>query len=76
MPFGLTNAPAISVRFGNRVFHDMLDKYMVIFLDDILVYANTIDDLYNRLDAIFARMEQMKLYFHLGKSKLFLTKVA
>ena len=76
MPFGLTNAPAISVRFGNRVFHDMLDKYMVIFLDDILVYANTIDDLYNRLDAIFARMEEMKLYFHPGKSKLFLTKVA
>ena len=39
MPFGLVNAPAVSVRFGAKVFHDFLDKSMVIFIDDLLIYS-------------------------------------
>ena len=76
MPFGLTNAPAVSVRFGNRVFHDMLDKWLVIFIDDILVYARTVDQLYERLEKILQRCADNNLYVHPEKSKFFLTSVA
>ena len=36
MPFGLVNAPATAVRFGNIVFKDYLDDFVVVFMDDIL----------------------------------------
>ena len=41
MPFRLTNAPAIFMDLMNRVFHDCLDRFVVIFIDDILVYSRS-----------------------------------
>ena len=41
MPFGITNAPAIFVCLMNNVMHKYLDKFVVIFIDDILIYSKS-----------------------------------
>lgn len=41
MPFGLTNALAVFVDLMNRVFHDFLDKFIVLFIGEILIYSKS-----------------------------------
>jgi hypothetical protein len=44
IPFGLTNAPSVFMDLMNRVFHEYLDSFVVVFIDDILVYlANHVE---------------------------------
>ena len=45
MSFDLTNAPATLMRLMNSVFHEYLDKFVVVYIDDILVYSKTEDEL-------------------------------
>ena len=69
MPFGLKNAPATFVRLMDDVFHDYLDTFMIVYLDDIVVYSKTIDEHLQQLELVFKRLRQHKLYAKLEKCK-------
>lgn len=42
MPFGLTNAPATFMKTMNELFSDMLDKFLIVYLDDIIIFSKSI----------------------------------
>ena len=43
MPFGLCNAPSTFQRCMNKLFHDALDRYVLVYLDDILIFSKDIE---------------------------------
>ncbi|GJP35642.1 hypothetical protein CLOM_g20160, partial [Closterium sp. NIES-68] len=61
MPFGLTNAPSTFQLTMNGVFHDLLDKCVIIYLDDILIYSKTREQHLKDLEAVFQRLQQHRL---------------
>ena len=62
MSFGLTNAPAAFMELMNRVFHDYQDKFIIVFIDDILVYSKTRKDHEMYLRLALERLQSEKLY--------------
>ncbi|WP_369293683.1 reverse transcriptase family protein, partial [Klebsiella pneumoniae] len=55
MPFGLTNAPATFSTLMNEVFREYLDKFVVVYLDDIVVYSSTMEENAEDLKLVFQR---------------------
>nr|XP_043619732.1 uncharacterized protein LOC122591533 [Erigeron canadensis] len=62
MPFGLTNAPAIFMDLMNRVYRPFLDKFVIVFIDDILVYSRNKTDHEQHLRSILQLLREEELY--------------
>ncbi|KAL6323857.1 hypothetical protein AAG906_005853 [Vitis piasezkii] len=62
MPFGLTNAPATFYALMNKIFHPYLDKFVVVYLDDIVIDSNTLKEHVEHLKKVFKILRQNELY--------------
>ncbi|GJX21748.1 putative reverse transcriptase domain-containing protein [Tanacetum coccineum] len=76
MPFGLTNAPAVFMDLMNRVFHEYLDRFVIVFIDDILVYSKTREEHEDHLRMVLEILCQKKLYAKFSKCDFWLGQVA
>ncbi|GKD04499.1 putative reverse transcriptase domain-containing protein [Tanacetum coccineum] len=75
MPFGLTNAPAVFMDLMNRVCKPYLDKFMIIFIDDILIYSKNKQEHKEHLKLILELLKKEELYAKLSKCEFWIPKV-
>ncbi|GJS45705.1 putative reverse transcriptase domain-containing protein [Tanacetum coccineum] len=75
MPFGLTNAPAVFMDLINRVCKPYLDKFMIIFIDDILIYSNISKEHEGHLKLILRLLKKEELYAKFSKCDFWLPNV-
>ncbi|CAA7393265.1 unnamed protein product [Spirodela intermedia] len=75
MPFGLFNMPSTFQRLMNKVLCPFIDKFVVVYFDDILVYSGTRDSHFQHLRQVFEALRQEKLYAHPKKCSFFTFEV-
>jgi hypothetical protein len=75
LPFGLTNAPTLFMDLMNRVFQPYLDKFVVVFIDDILVYSKSYEEHEQHLRQTLQTLRNRQLYAKLDKCDFWLKKV-
>ncbi|XP_057790989.1 uncharacterized protein LOC131008107 [Salvia miltiorrhiza] len=75
MPFGLTNAPAVFMDLMNRVFHEFLDKFVLVFIDDILIYSRSEQEHDEHLQTVLEKLRSEKLYAKFSKCEFWLKEV-
>ncbi|CAI7798909.1 unnamed protein product [Closterium sp. NIES-53] len=71
MPFGLTNAPSTFQLTMNRIFRDLLDRCVIVYLDDILIFSKTREQYLGDLDAVFKRLQENRLITKGSKCEFF-----
>jgi hypothetical protein len=76
MPFGLTNTPTFFMNLINKVFMEELDKFVVVFIDDILIYSKSREDHEHHLQIVLERLRTHQLYAKLSKCEFWLEKIA
>ena len=75
MPFGLTNAPAAFMDMMNRVFKDYLDDFVIVFIDDILIYSDSKEEHARHLREVLSILKEKQLYAKFKKCEFWLEKV-
>jgi hypothetical protein len=75
MSFGLTNAPAYFMYLMNSVFMPELDKFVVVFIDDILIYSKTLEDHAKHLHVVLQRLRDHRLYAKFSKCEFWLDTI-
>ena len=75
MPFGVTNAPTVFMDYMNRIFCPFLDSFVVVFIDDILVYSKTFEEHEKHLITILQILKDKELYAKLSKCEFWLKEI-
>ncbi|CAL2256384.1 unnamed protein product [Prunus armeniaca] len=76
MPFGLTNAPTAFMDLMNRVFRRYLDRFVIVFIDDILVYSKSQKAHMKHLEIVLKTLRRRQLYAKLSKCQFWLDRVS
>src|SRR4051812_29167051 len=75
MSFGLTNAPAYFMSMMNKVFMEYLDKFVVVFIDDIMVYSKNEEEHKELFRLVLEKLRQHQLYAKFSKCEFWLKEV-
>jgi hypothetical protein len=75
LPMGLTNAPAAFMSLMEKTFREELDKFVVLFLDDILIFSETLDEHIAHLRTVLQRLRDNKLFAKRSKCQFFRSEV-
>ncbi|KAK3525886.1 hypothetical protein QTP70_010942 [Hemibagrus guttatus] len=75
MPFGLTNAPAVFQSLINEVFQDIFGKWVIAYIDDILVYSTSLEEHVHHVWAVLSRLQQNNLYVKPEKCEFLRTTI-
>ena len=76
MSFGLTNAPAVFIELMNWVFKECLDMFVIVFIDDILIYSKTDLEHEEHLRKVLTTLREHKLYVKFSKCEFWLWQVS
>jgi hypothetical protein len=76
MSFGLTNAPAYFMYLMNKVFMEYLDKFVVVFIDDILIYSKTEEEHEEHLRLVLQKLREHQLYEKFSNCDFWLKEVS
>jgi len=75
MPFGVTNALVVFMDYMNRIFRPFLDKFVVVFIDDILIYSKTQEEHAEHLRLVLGVLREKQLYAKLSKCEFWMDEV-
>src|SRR4051812_43497665 len=75
MSFGLTNSPATFSRLMNSIFMEYLDKFVVIYIDDILIYSKNEEEHAEHLRLVLMKLREHRLYAKFSKCEFWLPEV-
>ena len=70
LPMGLCNSPAVFMQLMNDTFSEYLNEFVLVFLDDIVVYSKTLEEHTRHLRKVFSKLREQRLFVKLSKSEL------